>query len=69
MALVRLIGRATAEAMRLEDFEALREWLRDEAPKALPALAAEAHSERGRRAGLNAIATSIWNAAPLPSNG
>ncbi len=69
MALVRLIGRATAEAMRLEDFEALREWLRNEAPKALPALAAEANSERGRKAGINAIATSIWNAVPLPSNG
>ena len=69
MALARLIGQATAEAMRLEDFEALREWLREEAPKALPALAAEANSERGRKAGINAIATSIWNAAPLPSNG
>lgn len=69
MALARLIGRATAEAMRLEDFEALREWLREEAPKAMPALAAEAHSERGRKAGLNAIATSIWNAVPWPSNG
>jgi len=69
VAVAHLIGRGAAEAMRSENFEALRAWVEREIAVALPGLPAQAASETGRRAGTNAIATTIWNAAPLPSNG
>jgi tetratricopeptide (TPR) repeat protein len=68
-AVAAIVGRGAAEAMRTEDFGALRAWVAREMPAALPALQAQAETEHGRRAGTNAIATSIWNASPLPSNG
>jgi tetratricopeptide (TPR) repeat protein len=64
-----LVGRGAAEAMRTEDFGAFRAWVVRELPATLPRLRAEAQTEQALRAGANAIATSIWNASPLPSNG
>jgi tetratricopeptide (TPR) repeat protein len=68
-AVAGLIGRGAAEAMRSESFDVFRAWVAGEIPARLPALQAGATSEQALRAGINAIATTIWNAAPLPSNG
>jgi tetratricopeptide (TPR) repeat protein len=68
-ALAALIGRGVAEAMRTEDFEQLRALVTREAPAAIPRLTAESENAPGRRAVVNAITTSLWNVAPLPSNG
>ena len=64
-----LIGRGAAEAMRSQDFDALRAWVARELPAALPGLCAEAANEQVLRGAANAIATTIWNASPLPANG
>ena len=64
----RLIGRGMLEAMRSEDFAALRAWVAREAPRALPQFG-EGAGEHGLRAGANAVATTIWNLTPLRSNG
>ena len=68
-AIAAFIGRAAAEAMRREDFAAFRAWVERELPDGLPRLESEAESEEGLRAGANAVATTVWNASPLPSNG
>ena len=68
-ALSALIGRAVAETMRTEDLDTLRAWVAREAPAAIPRLAAESEEADGRRAVVNAIAMTLWNASPLPSNG
>ena len=72
--ITHLVGRGIAEAMRGQDFDALRAWVAERTPAVLASFPAElAPADRSREEDVRrivwALATSIWGMTPLPSNG
>ncbi|MFL6193588.1 MAG: SEC-C metal-binding domain-containing protein, partial [Thermoanaerobaculia bacterium] len=67
--LLRFFQAAVAEALRTEDGEAFLAWVREEAPRGLPALFAGLPDDQARVSLASEFGRTLWNALPLPGNG